>query len=310
MTHDPFSAVLSLVDARAACAGGFIAGGQWAVRFPPPTKIKFFVIARGECRLAVDGIDTPFHLREGDVFLLAAQKHFTVASALAVPPQDALKLFPPGGPQVIEIGKGDDLFFLGGHVDLDSAGGRLLVDNLPPTIHLRSGCAEAGRLRWLIDQLVQEYAATEVGASFACAGIAQLMFLQILRGHLAQSGDLSPGWLRAIGDPRIAPALRLMHSDPARNWHLPELAKAAGMSRTGFAVHFKAVAGVAPLTYLTAWRMRLAERELRAGKTPISTLARSIGYTSEAAFSNAFKRVTGNAPKRYRTAGLVAAAPA
>ena len=33
----------------------------------------------------------------------------------------------------------------------------------------------------------------------------------------------------------------------------------------------------------------------------VSVLARSFGYTSESAFSNAFKRVTGHAPKRYRS---------
>ena len=74
------------------------------------------------------------------------------------------------------------------------------------------------------------------------------------------------------------------------------------MSRTTFALHFKTVAGVAPLTYLTEWRMRLAERALREENVPVAVLARSLGYTSESAFSNAFKRVTGNAPKRYRTA--------
>ncbi len=74
------------------------------------------------------------------------------------------------------------------------------------------------------------------------------------------------------------------------------------MSRTTFAVHFKTVAGVAPLAYLQGWRMRLAERALRDGNLPgVSVLARSLGYTSESAFSNAFKRAAGNAPKRYRS---------
>jgi AraC-like DNA-binding protein len=85
-------------------------------------------------------------------------------------------------------------------------------------------------------------------------------------------------------------------------WQLEEMAKAAAMSRTTFAHHFKTAAGVPPLTYLTEWRMRLAERALREENTPVSALAGQLGYTSESAFSNAFKRVTGNAPKRYRTA--------
>jgi AraC-like DNA-binding protein len=73
------------------------------------------------------------------------------------------------------------------------------------------------------------------------------------------------------------------------------------MSRTTFAVRFKAIVGVAPLTYLTEWRMRLAQRALREGNAPVSELAALLGYGSESAFSNAFKRVTGDAPKRYRT---------
>jgi AraC-like DNA-binding protein len=83
---------------------------------------------------------------------------------------------------------------------------------------------------------------------------------------------------------------------------LGELAKAAAMSRTSFAFHFRSIAGVTPLAYLMEWRMRLAERALREGNVAVAVLARSLGYTSESAFSTAFKRVTGAAPKRYRIA--------
>src|ERR1700691_4320874 len=62
----------------------------------------------------------------------------------------------------------------------------------------------------------------------------------------------------------------------------------------------KKVAGVGPLRYLTGWRMRLAEHALREDKISVSELARSLGYTSDSAFSHAFKRVTGMAPKHYR----------
>ncbi|SOE95486.1 AraC-type DNA-binding protein [Burkholderia sp. D7] len=103
-------------------------------------------------------------------------------------------------------------------------------------------------------------------------------------------------------DQRLAPALRLMHGDPGRSWQLEELARAVAMSRTTFASHFKAAAGVAPLTYLTQWRMHLAERALREEGIAVAALARSLGYTSESAFSNAFKRATGKAPKHYRSA--------
>ena len=91
-----------------------------------------------------------------------------------------------------------------------------------------------------------------------------------------------------------------MHAHPEHAWELESLAKAAGMSRTTFAVRFKAAAGVAPLTYLTQWRMRLAERALREEGTPVAVLAGTLGYGSESAFSNAFKREVGISPTYYR----------
>ena len=74
------------------------------------------------------------------------------------------------------------------------------------------------------------------------------------------------------------------------------------MSRTTFVVRFKTVAGVPPLTYLLNWRMRLADRALRTESVRVAALALSLGYTSESAFSNAFKRTVGMSPKRYREA--------
>ena len=46
--------------------------------------------------------------------------------------------------------------------------------------------------------------------------------------------------------------------------------------------------------------MHLAERALREEGAPVAELAQSLGYSSESAFSHAFKRVTGVGPKRYR----------
>ena len=300
MRADPFSDILKFTNAETLVTGGFTAGGSWAIRFPAPDKIKFFAVVKGQCWVRIDGEPEPVLFEAGDVGLLAAQRSFVLASDLAVAPVDAMGLFSGAGSKAAKLGDGDDFSHIGGHVLLDPASGRLLADVLPPWIHIRSASPQAPILRWLLHQLVYERAADLPGAQLASAQLAQLLFIQILREHLETSGPLAAGWLRALGDPRIAPALRLMHGDPGRSWHLEELAKAAAMSRTTFAFHFRTVAGVAPLTYLTEWRMRLAERALREGTVPVAIVGRSLGYTSESAFSNAFKRVTGKAPKRYR----------
>jgi AraC-like DNA-binding protein len=167
-------------------------------------------------------------------------------------------------------------------------------------IHIRAASPQAGPLQLLLQQLTGERGGERPGASMVSAQLAQLIFVLILRAYLEQPGPKPAGWLHAVSDSRLAPALRLMHGEPGRSWQLGDLARAAGMSRTTFAARFKQIAGVAPLAYLTDWRMRLAQRALREADTPMSVLAPQLGYASESAFSNAFKRATGLAPRHYR----------
>lgn len=301
MTHDPFSDILTLTNAETVVSGGFTAGGTWAIRFPEMEKIKFSAIVRGCCWLWIDGEQAPVRAEAGDVFLLSAHQSFVLASDVEALPIDAASVFTSSAVKMGKLGDGDEYMQIGGFVRLDPVSGGLLADVLPPLIHVHASAPQAAVLHWLIEQLIHEQVAELPGASLVSAQLAQLMFVQIVRAHLDTSGSLEAGVLRALSDPLIAPALRLMHSDPGRSWHLKELAQATAMSRTTFAVRFKQAAGVAPLTYLTEWRMRLAERALREQETPVTELARSLGYTSESAFSNAFKRITGHAPKRYRS---------
>lgn len=302
MNADPFSDILKFISAESLLTGGIKAGGAWAIRFPAPDKIKFFAVVKGACWVLIDGEAEPIHFQTGDVGLLSAKRSFVLASDLALVPLDAMGLFSGTGGTMAQLGEGDDFAHIGGHVLLDPASGRLLEDVLPPWIHVPAASPQAMAFRWLLDQLVEEREAGLPGAQLASAQLAQLLFIQILRAHLKTAAPMPPGWLRALGNPRVAPALRLMHGDPGRCWNLGELASACAMSRTTFAFHFKTIAGVAPLTYLTEWRMRLAERALREGAAPVAVVARSLGYTSESAFSNAFKRLTGNSPKAYRNA--------
>ena len=288
MTIDPFSDILRLARTQTLVTGGFTAGGPWAIRFPAPKTIKFFAIVKGDCWVTPDGG-------------LPAPQAFVLASDPNVPSVDAITLFSGAGRTTIQLGDGRDFAHIGGHVLLDPTSGRLLADVLPPWIHVQAASPQAATFRWLLDRLAEERASDLPGAELASAQLAQLLFIEILRAHLARSDLTRAGWLRALGDPRVAPALRLMHGDPARPWHLEELAAACAMSRTTFAERFRTIAGVTPLAYLTEWRMRKAEQALREEvDRPVALIAHSVGYTSESAFSNAFRRATGMSPIAYR----------
>jgi AraC-like DNA-binding protein len=61
--------------------------------------------------------------------------------------------------------------------------------------------------------------------------------------------------------------------------------------------------GIPPMQYLTKWRMQIAAQLLTSGNVNVATVADQVGYASEAAFSRAFKKITGIAPSIWRERG-------
>ena len=223
MSIDPFSDILRITKAEMVATGGFAASGPWSIRFPAPTSIKFFAVVRGRCWARIEGEPDPVRFDTGDVGLLTAARAFVLASDLALEPLDAMSVFSGSGRSTAVFGDGSEFEHIGGHVRVDPKSGRLLADVLPPWIHISAASQEATIFRWLLDRLVEERAATQPGSQLAVEQIAQLLFIQVLRARLKVPEIMPAGWLRALGDPRIAPAMRLMHGDPARSWHLGEL---------------------------------------------------------------------------------------
>lgn len=300
MEADPFSEIIGLTKAQAILSGGFKAGAPWAIRFPARDKIKMSAVLSGACWFWLDEEPEPARLEAGDVGLLSTPRSYVMASEPGLEPVEAASLFSDAGRRMAVLGDGGDFAFVGGHIELSPTNGQLLRDVLPPWIQIKAGRPEAEAFQWMLNLLVQEGSAEMPGGQLAASHLAQLLFTQILRAHLKTVGEMPAGWLKVLADGRAAPALRMMHGDPGHEWGLEELARACAMSRTSFANHFKAVAGTAPLTYLTEWRMRLAERALREETTAVALIGQSLGYSSESAFSNAFKRVTGNSPRAFR----------
>jgi len=299
MKGDPLTDIVTLTSARCVDVGILVAGGSWALQFPPPNKIKFVAVLKGNCWLTIDD-EIPLHVKTGDVFVLPAERAFVMAGDLNASQTDGLEVFSGATDKIGNIGNGDDFFAIGAHIALDPERGRLLSEVLPPLIHLGNSSPEASAMRWLLEQLVKEVADDRLGSLLASKQLAQLLCVQIIRSCLEASGPETSGWLGALKGERIAPALRLLHREPERAWRVEELAKEVAMSRTSFALRFKSIVGVAPLTYLMNLRMQFAEQALREGSMSVSELGLSLGYATESAFSNAFKRTTGMAPKRYR----------
>jgi AraC-like DNA-binding protein len=130
-----------------------------------------------------------------------------------------------------------------------------------------------------------------------------ILLVQLLRTWLdiAPAPDRAASWLSALTDPVAGPALAVLHTQPSRDWTVPSLAAAIGVSRATLARRFPAQVGCTPAAYLTRWRMDLASARLRDTDETVGAIARSLGYTSEYAFNRAFTRHRHISPGRYRT---------
>ncbi|MET0389654.1 MAG: AraC family transcriptional regulator [Polyangiales bacterium] len=297
---DPIVDVIGLLRPRSVLPTRLRAAGAWAVRFERFPHVKFGNVVRGDCWLALEGHE-PVLLREGDFYLLGHPPRYVMGSALTVRPRTAKAVWASAINGAARIGPARDEsnFLCGGQFTFDDPNAPLLLDVLPPLVHVRAGDPRTRLLAHLSELLVSEVEANAVGSALALDHLAQLMLVHMLRAHAAQS--VRPvGWLGALGDARIGAALRAMHANVAHRWTLEELASIASMSRSAFAASFKNRVGSAPLDYLIQWRMNMARDALRHDTRSISELAFATGYESESAFSTAFRRVVGHSPKQFR----------
>lgn len=134
----------------------------------------------------------------------------------------------------------------------------------------------------------------------APTSVPELLLLEVLKLHLASAPAAGRGWVRAIHDPALAPALAALHAEPQRKWTVADLARQANVSPSLLDERFREVLGLPPIRYLTGWRMHVAEDLLRSSDLSLAAVARRVGYDSEEAFSRAFKRLHGAAPSVWR----------
>ncbi|MCZ0732939.1 AraC family transcriptional regulator [Phreatobacter sp. AB_2022a] len=308
--HDPLADVLSLLQVQSFLSRRLEASGSWALRFPDYRHMKFGGIIEGIRWLWIEGVTAPLRLAAGDFYLLSHGGPYCFASDPAATPMDGLAFMEehlqPDGVVRFDGGEGRTVG-TGGRFTFDDETSGLLLTSLPPLVHIPGHLPQARALRATLDLITYETETVRLGGAAIGAGLCSIVLVNILRAYLA--GDGRPqGWLGALTDRQIGTALQLMHDDVARRWTVADLASAAGMSRTSFAERFKGLVGLAPLEYLTRWRMTIARNALRSENTNLAAIAAAIGYESDTAFSLAFKRMFGSSPGRYRAerAGVAA----
>ena len=298
---DPLSDVLSLLRIRNYHSATLSLGGDWAFTFPKREGIKFTAVVKGSCWLLVDGEQQPQFLHQGDCFLMTRGMPFSLYSDISQPVMNSDGHFKTLAADELALHYGgDDVQLVGGRFDFSGVPTQLLLSSLPSLVHVQANEPQASILRWALERFTTELQQKRPGRSLMNEHLAHLMLVEVLRTHLATLDSTGIGWFYGLADRNLCIALGAIHATPAHRWSVQELAQLASMSRSAFALRFKQVVGAAPMEYLTYWRMLLASDRLKNTDDSVSTIAFSLGYESESAFSTAFKRVMSQSPRHYQ----------
>ncbi|RLK47512.1 AraC family transcriptional regulator [Microbacterium telephonicum] len=280
------------------------ASGSGSVAMPEVAEtLSFHIVAQGTAYLEVEGRDA-VALPAGHLALVPRGIGHRVSTGPGAPllgraedlPQtmlgDAFSLLRIG-PEAMA----PDLALLCGVVAFDAPVVQDMLAVLPSILQVDT--ARHPVMAALVPLLSRELREPRPGGDAVATRLADVLVVETVRAWLADDPDAAQGWLAALRDAQLGSALAAVHRDPGADWSLSELARRARMSRSAFAARFAAVVGVPPMTYVTTTRMRTARTRLAAGET-VAAVGASLGYGSEAAFSRAFARTTGETPGRLR----------
>lgn len=300
---DPLSDMLTMLTIERVHQTRCETSGDYAFRFGPFEHVKIGAVLLGEMLLRVEGRPQPLELKTGDCFLLTNSQAHSIATAEGLPERDGKEFFAEHRDAfgVVRFGDGPpDKISIGGRFVFDAEGAAWLRAALPPIIHIPAASPHAAPLRMTMKLLSAELGGGTPGEAVIVDRLGDILLVQVLRAHLAATGPDEASWLAGLADPRIGRALKGFHDDVAADWTVADLASAAGMSRSSFAERFRARVGMAPLDYLTRWRLQRVRRALIETDLPFGTIAARNGYRSRSSCSQSFKRLFGYSPYDLR----------
>lgn len=289
---DPLSDVLTVLGARVSRCTRLEAAGAWALDFPALDRLKFVALLKGTGWILLPG-GAPQPMSAGDVCVIG-RTPYAIASDPNLPLLDGRTLY--DGDDVVWLG-GDDTIALGGTVTFSPGNADFLLDMLPDFLLAPASSPASGVVTTILALLSAEGERGAMGNRIVSARLADVLLVEAIRAYAAGGETVRTGWLGALSDPRLGRVLQAIHGDIARPWTVAGLASVAGMSRAAFSAAFTRRVGQPPLGYLRAWRLTIARAALAEGDTDIPRVARSVGYTSQSAFTHAFRIAFGTTPK-------------
>ena len=192
--------------------------------------------------------------------------------------------------------------FFSGCMEFDLGGLQGLVPLMPELMMIDATSQRYLELMPILTAMEQEACTGRMGNAGILARLADVVMAVIVRGWVECGCGNSSAFVMALREPKLSRAILALHRHPGRDWTVAELATESGLSRSVFAKRFQETIGVAPLRYAAELRMRIATTWLAYDRMTIENVADKLGYTSQAAFSRAYKRIVGVPPGYSRRA--------
>ena len=299
---DVLSQVLTLIRLRGELVYSADLRGPWSIAFQKGAA-HFHFIEQGEAWVKTLGAE-PIRVKRGDMLLLPHGTGHLICDDPATPPVGIDVIIAQHFDRARSVldygGDGAACRVVGGLFNFEGGSLAAVMAALPIVVHIPStGGKTPDWLDAIAHFLVKESHEVEPGSSLMISRLIDLLVIRTLRTWAANQAAPS-SWLGGLGEERIGRVLSAIHADPYRAWSLHELAGIAAMSRTIFAERFTARVGEAPLQYVKRWKLTLAADMLATGGLKVTQAAQRTGYTSDAAFSRAFKAHFGYAPSEVR----------
>ncbi|WP_163269264.1 AraC family transcriptional regulator [Chelativorans alearense] len=304
---DPISELLMGMRLRGASYGKLRLAPPFGIHFPAAPEARFQFIAAGNVYLQSEGL-APRPLACGDAILLPRGDGHSLVSApgVAVRPVDSFERTPLCA-DVCAVSKAPedasrtkDVLIFTGRMEFELDTLHPLVGLMPQVMSVGALLARQPEIMPLLSAMEREMATERAGSAGILARLADVVAATIVRGWVECGCGDATGWIEALRDPRLGRVIAALHRDPGRAWTVAEMAAEMGSSRSVFAERFAAATGTTPLRYVAALRMRLATQWIGRDRIAIDTVARRLGYGSQAAFARAYKRVTGHPPGKAR----------
>jgi len=303
--RDPLSDILQAARFRSTILCRSELAAPWGFSVVRRDYATFHVVLRGRCYLEVDSVSVRTWLSAGDLVVLPHGNAHAVRDAPGSRVTQLEDLVANGKTDdrgvVRAGGRGPTTVLICGGFRFEERTSNPLLAALPPVIHLRGSTSSVDAwLRMTFDFLARESLAYRPGGESVITRLADILFIEAIRGYFASPEAEKAGLAVALKDSRIGAALASIHDRPEADWDIKTLARQAGMSRTAFAIRFARFVGEPPLRYVLRCRMNKAADLLRTSTATISQTGERVGYNTESSFSRAFKRVFGATPAAYR----------